>query len=306
MNNNKLDIYEEDEINFYDFIHALWSSKLLIFMTVLIFAIGSVLYSLSIPNKFMSSSTLILVNDGGGAIKSSSSMDMIGSITGINLSGSGSSKSDLVIATVSSRDFLRHLLTFENIKPTLAAFKSYDKTTKEIIFNENIYNAKKQVFTEDLSKLPTFQKIYNTYSSILSLSKTKSGYIQISIHHESPVFAYNFLSLILKELNTLSRTKDLIESEDSLEYLYAEFAKTKQIEIKNSINQLILSELRKQMFAEVRTNYLIDPLDKPFLPELKSSPNRLRICILSTILGFFIGILISLVRYFGFKKNIQS
>mgnify|MGYP003326580439 FL=1 len=58
------------------------------------------------------------------------------------------------------------------------------------------------------------------------------------------------------------------------------------------------------MFAEVRTNYLINPLDQPFLPELKSSPNRARICISGTILGFFIGILIALVRYFGFRDNL--
>ena len=136
---------------------------------------------------------------------------------------------------------------------------------------------------------------------IVSVSKSKSGFITISVTHESPEFAYTFLSLIINELNTLSRKKDLIESEDSLGYLYSELAKTKQIEIKDSINKLILSELRRQMFAEVRTNYLINPLDKPFLPELKSSPNRAKICISGTILGFFIGILIALVRYFGFK-----
>ena len=152
-----------------------------------------------------------------------------------------------------------------------------------------------------LKKLPTFQKIYNRYTGIVSVSKSKSGFITISVTHESPEFAYTFLSLIINELNTLSRKKDLIESEASLGYLYSELAKTKQIEIKDSINKLILSELRRQMFAEVRKNYLINPLDKPFLPELKSSPNRAKICISGTILGFFIGILIALVRYFGFR-----
>ena len=77
----------------------------------------------------------------------------------------------------------------------------------------------------------------------------------------------------------------MIESEDSLEYLYSEL-KTKQIEIKNSINQLILSELRRQMFAEVRTNYLINPLDSNLLPELKSSPNRAKYAYLEPFLDF--------------------
>ena len=176
-------------------------------------------------------------------------------------------------------------------------------SVKKIIFNESIYDSEAKLFTNDLLKLPTFQKIYNRYIRIVSVSKSKSGFITISVNHESPEFAYTFLSLIINELNTISRKKDLIESQDSLRYLNSELAKTKQIEIKNSINQLILSELRKQMFAEVRTNYLINPLDQPFLPELKSSPNRAKICIYGTILGFFIGILIALVRYFGFRDN---
>jgi hypothetical protein len=299
----KMNTYEEDEINFRDILNSLTQSKFLILFTVIAFAIGSIAYSLSLTNKFTSSSTLKLVNESGTTNQSSSGLGMISSIAGINLSGSGSSKSDFVITSITSRDFLRHLLTFEGVKPTLAAYKSYDKVNKKIIYNEIIYNNEKKLFTDDLLKLPTFQNIYSSYKGILSVSIAKSGFITIAVNHESPEFAYSFLSLIINELNTLSRKKDLIESEDSLEYLYSELAKTKQIEIKDSINQLILSELRRQMFAEVRTNYLINPLDQPFLPELKSSPNRAKICITGTILGFFIGILIAIVRYFGFRDN---
>ena len=298
---NNMNMHEQDEINFRDILNSIVESKFLILITIVTFAIGSVAYSLSLTNKFTSSSTLMVVNESGVTSQSSSGLEMISSIAGIDLSGSGSSKSEFVITTITSRDFLRHLLTFEDIKPTLAAFESYDKANKKIIFNESIYDIETKLFTDDLKKLPTFQKIYNRYTGIVSVSKSKSGFITISVTHESPEFAYTFLSLIINELNTLSRKKDLIESENSLGYLYSELAKTKQIEIKDSINKLILSELRRQMFAEVRTNYLINPLDKPFLPELKSSPNRAKICISGTILGFFIGILIALVRYFGFK-----
>ena len=39
--------------------------------------------------------------------------------------------------------------------------------------------------------------------------------------------------------------------------------------------------------------YLLKPLDSAFVPELKSSPNRPRICINGTLLGFLIGILVT-------------
>ena len=302
MNNNKRDFYETDEINLLEIIMSIWKSRLVIFITVIIFAFGSVFYSLSIPNIFTSSSTLSVAGNSGGS-ESNSGLNMIGSITGINIGGSGTSKSELIITTIQSRDFLRHLLTFENIKPTLAAFKSYDRDNKKITYNENIYDSSSKSFTKDISRLPTFQTIYNSYSKMLSINRSKSGFIDISIKHQSPEFAYNFLSLIIKEIDTLSRSNDLNESKDSLNYLYNELASTQEIEIRNSINQLIISELRQQMLAEVKQNYLINPIDKPYMPELKSSPNRPKICILGTILGFFIGILISLIIYFGFKKN---
>ena len=302
MNNNKRDFYETDEINLLEIIISIWKSRLLIFITVIIFAFGSVFYSLSIPNIFTSSSTLSVAGNSGGS-ESNSGLNMIGSITGINIGGSGTSKSELIITTIQSRDFLRHLLTFENTKPTLAAFKSYDRDNKKITYNENIYDSSSKSFTKDTSRLPTFQTIYNSYSKMLSINRSKSGFIDIAIKHQSPEFAYNFLSLIIKEIDTLSRSNDLNESKDSLNYLYNELASTQEIEIRNSINQLIISELRQQMLAEVKQNYLINPLDKPYMPELKSSPNRPKICILGTILGFFIGILVSLIRYFGFKKN---
>jgi hypothetical protein len=109
------------------------------------------------------------------------------------------------------------------------------------------------------------------------------------------------LVLVIDELNSLSRVRDLRESNASLKYLYGQLQETKQSDIKISINQLIKSELRKQMLANVQLDYLLKPLDSAFIPELKTSPNRPQICINGTILGLFLGILISLIRYYGFR-----
>ena len=158
-----MNMNEQDEINFRDILDSIVQSKMLILVTIVTFAICSLVFSLSLTNKFTSSSTLMVVNESGTTSRSSSSLDMISSIAGINLSGQGLSKSEFVITTITSRDFLRHLLTFEDIKPTLAAFKSYDKFSKKIIFNESIYDSEAKLFTNDLLKLPTFQKIYNRY-----------------------------------------------------------------------------------------------------------------------------------------------
>lgn len=294
--------FAADEINVKEVFFALWSTKILIIVMVAIFAVGSVIYSLSIPNKFTSSS-LLKMSDNNSQPSSNSSMDMIGSIAGLNLTAAGSSKSSLVIETIESRDFLKHLLTFDKVLPSIVAIQSYDKETGELIFNDSIYDQKNNTFTSDPEKRPTFHKTYLTYNNMINVSTTNTGYIYLSVTHLSPKFAYELLNLIISEVNSLSRTRILQESKDSLNFLYNRLTETNEIEIRNSINQIIGSELRRQMLAEVKKNYLINPLDKPFFPEMKSSPNRARICILGTILGFFLSILVSLVKYYGFSSR---
>ena len=294
--------FAADEINVKEVFFALWSTKILIIVMVAIFAVGSVIYSLSIPNKFTSSS-LLKMSDNNSQPSSNSSMDMIGSIAGLNLTAAGSSKSSLVIETIESRDFLKHLLTFDKVLPSIVAIQSYDKETGELIFNDSIYDQKNNTFTSDPEKRPTFHKTYLTYNNMINVSTTNTGYIYLSVTHLSPKFAYELLNLIISEVNSLSRARILQESKDSLNFLYNRLTETNEIEIRNSINQIIGSELRRQMLAEVKKNYLINPLDKPFFPEMKSTPNRARICILGTILGFFLSILVSLAKYYGFSSR---
>ena len=302
MDKQGIEEFAADEINVKEVFFALWGSKILIILMVTIFAIGSVIYSLSIPNKFTSSS-LLKMSDNNSQPSSNSSMDMIGSIAGLNLAAAGSSKSSLVIATIESRDFLKHLLTFDKVLPSIVAIQSYDKETGKLIFNDSVYDQKNNILTSNPEKRPTFHKTFSTYNNMIKVSTTNTGYMYLSVTHLSPKFAYELLNLIISEVNSLSRARDLQESKDSLNFLYNQLTETNQTEIKDSINQIIGSELRRQMLAEVKKNYLITPLDKPFIPEMKSSPNRARICILGTILGFFLSILISLVMYYGFSSR---
>ena len=302
MENETTQLDNNDEIDLRELISALWNSKLLISLFVISFAIGSVLYSLSIPNQFTSSS-LLKTNDASSSSSSqstNSSLDVLGSIAGVDFSGSGSGKSGLAITTLESRDFLKHLLKTEDVLPSLTAIESYDRESKKIIFNPNVYNEKENRWIKDSEK-PSYLKAYKAYRKILNINIDKSGFIQISVTHQSPEFAKYFLVLVIDELNSLSRVRDLRESNASLKYLYGQLQETKQSDIKISINQLIKSELRKQMLANVQLDYLLKPLDSAFIPELKTSPNRPQICINGTILGLFLGILISLIRYYGFR-----
>ena len=151
--------------------------------------------------------------------------------------------------------------------------------------------------------IPSNLEVYEAYRETLSASiDKKTGFISISATHISPQFAYDFLSLVIQEVNSLSRVRDLEESEEALKFLKIQLSETQNVDIGRSINQLIESQLKTQMLANVRPDYLLQILDQPYIPILKSSPQRSLICIFGTLLGFFLGMVIVLSKYFFYEK----
>ena len=65
--------------------------------------------------------------------------------------------------------------------------------------------------------------------------------------------------------------------------------------------------MKKKMLARVKTNYLLEPLDLPYVPEQRTSPRRTFIVLVGTTIGFVLGILINLLSYYGLGRvNILS
>ena len=134
---------------------------------------------------------------------------------------------------------------------------------------------------------------------ILNVTHDKvSQMITISVTHVSPKFAYEFCQLVIREINNLIRLRHLEESTSALTFLNEQYGVNPQKNIRESIGQLIEAQMKIQMLANVRKDYMIRPIDKPFSPIAKSFPYRLQITILGLMAGIFIGIFISLFRLY--------
>ena len=294
-----------EEIGFLQIANILIKFKFSIVFITLIFAFASVYYALSLPNIYRSTSVLKVYNDSSQPNISSalSQYASIASMAGISIPSAGNhDKTQFIIETIESRDFLQHLLNISGVKESLYASKAYDQKSNEIIFDKKIYDAKKNIWVRkpppNKSSEPSLYEVYNdVYSEQLNIEINKqSGFISISFDHLSPIFAYEFLNLIIKELNKVSRNNDMSESRSALNYLEGLNKSVTQKDIKSSLNLLIESQLKIQMLTNTRENYLLSPIDKPFIPENKFSPNRASICIFWTIVGFFISSIYALIR----------
>ena len=299
----------ESLINISDLVEILYKNIFLFVMLVSVFSISSVFFALSLNNKYESSAILELSNLGTSSDSSmiSSEYSSLAALGGISLSSGTNDRSDYVLKTLTSREFLKHLISFESVKENLFASKSFDQSTKEIIYDQEIFQDGKWVrkAKENRSPEPSYHEVYkkiflNNFSAKKDLD---SGFIILSFEHISPIFAYDFLTLIIYELNSITRIKDLKETQKMNDYLEDQLPLTKEKNIKDTIYKLIAEELKSKMIANVNEDYILKSIDPPFIPEFKSSPNRPLICILGFLLGLLVGFLVCLIKFYNTNKN---
>jgi len=229
----------------------------------------------------------------------------LASIAGLNITAVGV-QGPMYINTIRSRSFLKHLLSIdENVLPSLVAAESYDRESKKLVFNSDVYNAANKKW---LVAKPTHIQIYGTYRQLINLDFHEVRQtMDVSVEHISPIFAYEFLDLIIREADSLLRQRDLKRSSEALEYLTSELSKTSLLDIKSSINALILSQLQTQMMAKVSSNYIVNIIDPAFIPISTSKPSRSFIRLIGVVFGFLVGILWVVIRhYFALNANKQT
>ena len=292
-----------DDIDIKELFLICWDHKILISLITSIFAIASIFYSLSLSNIYISS-TLLSPAKGTQSQSSPADSTAFGAaalLGGVGYTSYGSKSGEIARETILSRDFFKHLISFDGVLPKLYATKSFDSGSESITFNTNIYDPAKNSWT---GGEPHYLDAYKIYRQIINCNiDRRTNFVELSIAHKSPIFAEELVSLIVRELNLLQRERDMVESQSSLEYLYNQFDEVQDIDIKLSINQLIEGQLKTQMLAKVRTYYILQPIDMPYIPREKSSPSRSRIVVVATIFGLLASVIFVVGRHFFFNSE---
>ena len=290
----------DNEIDLFEIFAYLWLKKITIAIFTISITVISVASSYFLPNFYKSSALLEVASVSSQMSSVSSPMSGLASMAGISMPGSASGDStSFIVETLQSRDFIKNLITYDEVLPSLMAAKSFDTASKKINFDSNLYDAKKDVWIREVgypySKTPSILEVHKEFNEkVLGVSvDKKTGYITISIEHISPVFAQSLIFIIIDELNKVSRNKDLKESEEAINFLKNEALKSSLSPLNNSMSRLIESKLETQMMAQIHEDYLLRFIDKPYLPEKKSWPRRTSILIISFFVSF-----LSILFYF--------
>jgi LPS O-antigen subunit length determinant protein (WzzB/FepE family) len=299
------------EIDLRALFGVLWKRKITIIMLTSIFAVSSVFYALSIPNYYNSTALFNVIQDEQSGFDSlASQYGGLASMAGIDIpQTSTKDKAALVMQTIQSREFMKHLITFDGVLEGIIATKDFDKSSKKIIYDEESFDPSSGKWIREVkypyNQTPSYLEAHEKFiKNMLEVKQDrKSGFITLSVEHISPIFAFNLLEIIIDEVNKIIKDHDLKESTMAIDYLNEQASIISSTNLQNSINNLYESQLRKKMLANIREEYIINVIDAPFVPEKKTGPTRSTICILITLIGGILSVLYILIDSLIFKKR---
>ena len=209
---------------------------------------------------------------------------------------------------IKSRAFLAGFVERHDILPLLMATDSWDFETGKISYDDDLYDSVTSTWVRDVDPpylpKPSMQEAHEEFMEILGVSEDKkSGYITVSIEHQSPIVAQQWVTWLVDDINNTVREQDVDEANKSIDYLKAQISNTSLAELQTMFFELIQSQTETVMLAQVRPEYVFKTIDPAIVPELKSKPKRALICILGTMLGGMLAVLLVLVRHYAFSKE---
>ena len=290
-----------DEINFFELFNVLWDGKwIIVALTGFVSVIG-VIYSLSLPNVYSSKALLASVNPSSGISGALRGYAGFAGLAGISVPSTiDEGDSAKAIEKINSLSFFENNILPNIFLPDLMALNSWNSDTNSMTYDESIYNKESNIWL----MTPSVQQSFGEFGSHLSVSEDKkTGFITLTVKHQSPFVAKEWADLVVNEVNAFYRQKEKLESEKAVGYLNQQISITSLSEIKEVLAQLLQEETKKLTLIEANESFVFDYIDPPAVMEKKSEPRRSYICILSAVLGAFLSILLVLIRHFVFKEK---
>lgn len=283
---------KNDEISLSEVVSEIWKRKLSIIFTSFVFAVVAVFYVLNLPDKYSSEIVLAPVqqSSGGAGGMLSGQFGGLASLAGINV-GSQEKKSVLALQILNSRAFFELLCKKYDMLVPLMAAKEWDRASKQLILDSGIYDSESKSWVREvalpLQKIPSMEEAFRVFKEIISVSQDKStSMVKLNVTHVSPSIAQHWATVMIEELNSVMRQREITEAEESINYLNSQLDKTSVQEIQKVMYDLIEEQTKTLMLANVRKEFVFQVVDPAPYPEMKSAPKRALIVLFAGLFGF--------------------
>ena len=294
-----------EDLTIVEIVQAIAHEKLVILFSLTFFLLISLGIGFYLPNIYKSEALLAPLssqNDSESFLKNYSNL---ASLAGINPSSSGNEgKIDQALKKVISLSFFEENVLPNIQLPDLMAFKSWEPISNLVQYNNKLYDQTSKTWKRKVrfpqQIIPSSQESYKKFlKDHIEISRDKlTGFVTLSIKHQSPAIAMEWIEIIVSEINEFYRLKDSAEAQTMLMFLEKQMELTNYSEVKSAIAELMKSQTRKLALIEGNEYYLFEYIDKPVQMEKKHSPNRALIMLVGALVGIILGSIVAIIKFF--------
>ena len=305
---NSTDQYD-DEIDLRELFSVLWDGKKLIVGITAVFALVAVFYALSIPNQYRATAMVLPAQGSGGGLSGAlGQLGGLASLAGVSIGGGESSEAQVAQEIMRSRGFIEEFISENNIDVEVFAAQGWDRGSNQLEINSDLYDVDSSLWLRDApagkTVQPTGWELYKSFSGMFSVSEDKkTGMISISVEYFSPEIAKQWVDQLIIGINQHMQSRKLDKVNINIQYLEAQIQKTSIAEMREVFYTIIEEQIKSKMLAEASPEYAFVTVSPAMVPEEKSQPKRALICILGTLLGGMLAVLLVLVRHYAFNGN---
>lgn len=286
-----------NEIELRELLGILWAEKWLIIGITALAAVVSVIAALSMTDIYRAESVLAAADSE----QNNPMMSQLGgaaALLGVNVGGRSGDSIDTAIATMRSYQFISRFIEQNDLLVPLFGAK-WDKQARQSVIDETVYNPDTGEWLGEEGQ-PSLMEAFRVLSGALTIADPdpNTGIIRVSIAWQNPEEAASWVNQLVRDLNQEIRTRDVREANNAIAYLQQQLESTQLVDMQRVFYQLIESQTRITMLADVREEYVFRVIDPAVVPDQKSEPRRSLICILGTIAGGVFSLIIVFLRRF--------
>lgn len=300
----------DDEIDLRELFAILWKGKWLIIAITFVFAVGSVMYALSLPNIYQAEAKLAPTKESQGTNLGAMAGQLGGlaSLAGINMPQGQVDNARMAQEILRSRAFITEFVEKREILPDLMAIDNWNQMTGDVAYNAELYNAATNTWVREVEpprqSQPSAWEFVRTFREILSVTQdTTTGIVTITINHRSPIIAKQWVEWLVEDINNEMRRRDIEEAQSSIAYIERELENARLANTQQVYASLLEQQTQTIMLANIRPEYVFRVIDPAVVPEQRAKPSRALIAVVGTFLGGFLSLFVVLILNVFLKKN---
>jgi len=300
----------DDEIDLRELFSVLWSAKKKIIGITMVFAVFSVALALWLPNQYKATVVLAPAQQQSGGLASAlGRVGGLASLAGLNIGSGESSDSQIAQEIMGSWSFIDKFIVENDLAVEVYAASRWREKQNELAIDDDIYDVASQewlIEDDDTDELrpPTSWELYKEFVDRITISEdSRTGLVSVSIEYFSPYMAQAWVDLYVQAINSHMQSREVVKVSRNIEYLQNQISKTAITEMQEVFFVLVEEQIKAKMVAEASPDYAFVAVSPSMVPEENSQPKRALICILGTLLGGMLSVLLVLVMHYAKKSD---